>query len=121
MVRKHNWRCLIDGDGDHTADKRCIVGQGVSCHVHNITWESGLRVVVEGEGDTIAVMRDDGPILLIITYETAMKGVFPSVLVLRDVAGNAVDCERAILDAVHEKSAAVRSGDANMVPSNRFA
>jgi hypothetical protein len=56
-------------------------------------------VVVERKGDAVASDTCDCPVLLVIAYEATMESIDAVVLVLRDVRGLAIDCERAILDS----------------------
>ena len=72
VVREHDWRCLVEGDGDQAAHPCGVVGEGVGCDVEDVTWEAGFVLVVELEGDAVAAAGCDGPVLLVVAHEAAV-------------------------------------------------
>lgn len=103
VVGKHDGRGVVDGNGDQTADEGRVVRERVGGDVEDVTWEAGLRVVVEGEGDAVAGHAGDGPVLLVVADEATVQGVNAAVFVLWNMRGHAVDFERAILDSGHDR------------------
>lgn len=72
VVSQHDWRCLVHGDRDHARDEGRRIGKGVGSDIEHISWEAGLCSIVEYEGDTVASVGGDGPVLLVVADKPTM-------------------------------------------------
>ena len=65
--------------------------------------------IVERESDAVSRHGSNCPVLLVIAHETTVKSILTAVLVLWNVRGLAIDCERAVLDPARRSASHAES------------